>query len=70
MSKEKVVFGTMNYLIMIAGVLLMIVGYFVMASDTEEYGFGARGLTVGPMIVLAGLIIEIVAIFYTPKKEA
>ena len=70
MSKENLVFGKINYLIMIGGVLLMVLGYFIMASDTEAYGFGTKGLTVGPMIVLLGLIIEIVAIFYTPKKQA
>ena len=68
MSNEKLVFGKMNYLIMIGGILLMVIGYFIMASDTEMYGFGTKGLTVGPLIVLAGLVIEIVAIFYTSKK--
>lgn len=70
MEKEKLVFGNINYIIMIAGVLLMVLGYFIMASDTEAYGFGTKGLTVGPMIVLAGLIVEVVAIFYSPKKKA
>jgi len=70
MSKEKLVFGNINYIIMVAGVLLMILGYFIMASDTEQYGFGTKGLTVGPMIVLLGLIVEIAAIFYTPKDKA
>jgi len=53
---------------MIGGILLMVLGYFIMASDTEMYGFGTKGLTVGPLIVLSGLVIEIVAIFYTSKK--
>ena len=69
MSKGKLVFGNVNYIIMVAGVLLMVLGYFVMASDTEQYGFGTRGLTVGPLIVLLGLIIEFVAIFYSFKKN-
>lgn len=70
MSKEKLVFANINYIIMVAGVLLMVLGYFIMASDTEQYGFGTKGLTVGPMIVLIGLIVEIAAIFYTPKNNA
>ena len=52
MSKGKLVFGNINYIIMVAGVLLMVLGYFVMASDTEQYGFGTRGLTVGPLYYL------------------
>lgn len=55
---------------MIGGILLMILGYIIMASDTDAYGFGAKGLTIGPIIVLAGLIVEIAAIFYSPKKKA
>ncbi|WP_018342969.1 DUF3098 domain-containing protein [Cytophaga aurantiaca] len=70
MSKEKLVFGNINYIIMVAGVLLMVIGYFIMASDTTQYGFGPKGLTVGPMIVLLGLIVEVAAIFYTPKNKA
>ena len=70
MSKEKLVFGNINYIIMVAGVLLMVIGYFIMASDTEKYGFGTKGLIVGPMIVLLGLIVEVAAIFYTPKDKA
>lgn len=70
MNKGKLVFGSINYIIMVAGVLLMVLGYFIMASDTEQYGFGTRGLTVGPLIVLLGLIVEFVAIFYSPKKSA
>ena len=70
MSKEKLVFANINYIIMVAGVLLMVLGYFIMASDTKQYGFGTKGLTVGPMIVLIGLIVEIAAIFYTPKDKA
>jgi len=62
------VFGKVNYLIMIGGILLMVIGYFIMASDTEAYGFGTKGITIGPLIVLAGLVIEVAAIFYTPKK--
>jgi hypothetical protein len=68
MSNEKMVFGKVNYLIMIGGILLMVIGYFIMASDTEAYGFGTKGITIGPLIVLAGLVIEVAAIFYTPKK--
>lgn len=70
MEKQKMVFGSMNYIIMVAGVLLMVIGYFIMSTDTELYGFGSKGLTVGPMLVLAGLIVEVYAIFYTPKKKA
>jgi hypothetical protein len=53
---------------MILGFLTMCVGYVIMSNDSEPYGFGSNGLTVGPMIVLSGLLIEIVAILYKGKK--
>lgn len=56
-------------MIMIAGVLTLIVGFFIMASDSEPYGFGFLGLTLGPIVVMLGFIIEFVAIFYKPKKS-
>lgn len=69
MEKNKLVFDKINYLLLIAGVVLLILGFFVMTLDTEEYGFGALGLTVGPLIVLLGFIVEVFAIFYKGRKQ-
>jgi hypothetical protein len=68
MDKNNLVFDKINYILMLAGILLLIIGFFVMTLDKEEYGFGALGLTVGPVIVLIGFIVEFFAIFYKPKK--
>lgn len=54
---------------MIAAIAVMILGYIIMSLDKEEYGFGSLGLTIGPMTVLAGLGIGLVAILYKPKKS-
>ncbi len=54
---------------MIAGVVVMFIGYFIMSSDGQPYGFGTLGLTVGPIILMLGFLIEFVAIFYKSKKE-
>jgi hypothetical protein len=61
-------FTRTNYIIMIAGFLTMCLGYVIMGNDNEPYGFGTNGITLGPMIVLSGLLIEIVAILYKGKK--
>lgn len=53
---------------MIAGILVLFTGFFIMTLDTEPYGFGFTGLTLGPLIVLAGFIIEFFAIFYQSKE--
>lgn len=68
-EKSKFAFQKANYIIMLIGVLTLIIGFFVMASDGEPYGFGFMGLTLGPIIVMTGFIVEFVAIFYNPKKS-
>lgn len=69
MSDPRFAFSKINYLIMIAGVVVMFIGYFIMSSDGQPYGFGTLGLTVGPIILMLGFLIEFVAIFYKSKKE-
>ena len=69
MDKNKLVFGKMNYILMIAGIIILMIGLFIMTLDKEDYGFGTLGITVGPVIVLLGLLIEFFAIFYKPKKN-
>jgi hypothetical protein len=41
----------------------MLVGFFVMTMDKEEFGFGFLGLTLGPILVLIGIIIPIFSLF-------
>ena len=62
-------FGKKNYRLMIIGVVLLIVGFVIMSIDKEPYGFGFLGLTLGPFIVFAGFMLEIVAIMQNPNKE-
>ena len=66
---SKLAFGKKNYQLMIVGLVLLVVGFTVMAMDKEPYGFGFLGLTLSPIIVLAGFITEIFAILYTPKQK-
>ena len=68
-EQNKFAFQKANYLIMLAGVVVLIIGFFIMASDSEPYGFGFLGLTLGPIVVMLGFLIQFVAIFYKPKKS-
>jgi hypothetical protein len=61
-NKEKLPFGKTNYTLMLAGIATILVGFFVMSLDKEEFGFGFLGLTLGPIIVLAGFVLEFFAI--------
>ena len=65
---EKLPFGRKNYQWMIIGVITLIAGFTVMSLDSQPHGFGFLGLTLGPIIVMAGFIIEIYAILHNPTK--
>jgi hypothetical protein len=65
---DKLPFGKKNYQWMIIGIATLITGFTIMALDGEPFGFGFLGLTLGPIIVMAGFIIEIYAILQKPTK--
>jgi uncharacterized membrane protein len=70
MSEEsKFAFKKINYIIMLAGVLTLILGFIIMTLDNEDFGFGFLGLTLGPIIVMLGFLIQFVAIFYKKKSD-
>jgi hypothetical protein len=67
--ENKLPFGKRNYQMMTIGLILLIIGFIIMSIDKADYGFGFLGLTLGPIIVMAGFIIEIFAILYRPQNE-
>jgi hypothetical protein len=67
-KKEKLAFNKSNYILMLVGIIALIVGFFIMTLDNEEYGFGFMGITLGPIVVMIGYIIEFFAIFHKSKK--
>ena len=66
--ESKLPFGRKNYLLMISGVITLVVGFIIMSIDKEQHGFGFLGLTLGPIVVMAGFVIEIFAILHKPSK--
>jgi uncharacterized membrane protein HdeD (DUF308 family) len=66
--ESKLPFGRKNYLLMISGVLTLVLGFIIMSLDNEQHGFGFLGLTLGPIVVMTGFIIEIFAILHRPSK--
>ncbi len=67
-TMDQLPFGKKNYQWMIIGIVALIVGFTIMSLDQAQHGFGFLGLTLGPVIVVAGFIIEIFAILHRPAK--
>jgi hypothetical protein len=65
--ESKLPFGKKNYQLMATGLVALITGFIVMSLDKEPYGFGFLGLTLGPIIVMGGFVVEIFAILHKPK---
>lgn len=68
-NKPLLAFGRKNYILMLVGIALLAIGFFVMTLDTEPYGLGFLGITLGPLIVLAGFVVEIFAILAKDKTH-
>jgi len=70
-------FEKTNYTWMLIGVGVMIVGFLLMAggksNDPNVFNpsevYGTRRITIAPIVILAGLVIEIIAIFRQPKNS-
>jgi len=68
-NKNHFAFGRKNYLLMFAGIAVLAIGFFIMTLDTEPYGLGFMGLTLGPILVFIGFIIEFFAIMIKDHKN-
>ncbi|MFN4123714.1 MAG: DUF3098 domain-containing protein [Flavobacteriales bacterium] len=79
MSKEKTnsgfAFKRINYILMIVGVVMIAIGFALMAGggsdDPNVFNpeiFSTRRITVAPIVVMLGFIIEAVAIMYKSKS--
>ena len=75
-SKDTFVFGRENYILMIIGLAIVFIGYLLMvggaSDDPTKFNpeiFNTQRLTVSPIVILIGFIIEIYAIMKKPKTE-
>jgi uncharacterized membrane protein YiaA len=68
-NKQNLPFDASNYKVMLVGIALILIGFFVMTLDQEEFGFGALGLTVGPIITIIGFAVEFWAILRKPVNS-
>ena len=68
-EKNKLAFSRMNYILMLIGIGILILGLLIMTQDKEPYGFGFLGITLGPIIVVAGFIVQFFAIFHKSRES-
>lgn len=66
---SKLPFGKKNYQLMAIGFVTIALGFIIMTLDKEPHGFGFLGITLSPIVVVAGFIIEVFAILHTPKEN-
>ena len=67
-------FGKQNYIIVLIGIALLALGFILMigggSDDPDVFNetmFNFQRLTLAPILVLAGFVVEIVAIFWKKK---
>jgi len=72
---QQPLFRKANYILIGVGVVFLALGFILLAgggSDDPEFFnpeiFNKKRLVIAPTLMLIGLIVEIVAIMYRPKK--
>lgn len=76
-DEQKVMpFGKQNYIIVLIGIALIALGFILMigggSNDPDVFNekmFDFQHITLAPILVLAGFVVEIVAIFWKGKKQ-
>jgi hypothetical protein len=65
-AEPDFVFGRDNYILMIAGVLIIFIGFALMYGKEDIFDF--RKLTLAPIVVLSGFVVEIFAVMKKSKS--
>ncbi|HBG71613.1 MAG: hypothetical protein A2W93_08220 [Bacteroidetes bacterium GWF2_43_63] len=75
-KKQTFVFDKMNYILMLIGLGVILLGFILMIGGGSEdpnlfsedlYSF--RRITLSPILILSGFVIEILAIMHRPKTK-
>ena len=73
-EKKKLPFTKMNYILVLVGVALIALGMILMigggSSDPDVFNekmFNFQRVTLSPILILLGFVVEIVAIFWKKK---
>lgn len=75
MDKRDFAFGRMNFILLAAGMIVVVIGFLLMSgsgSSPEGYNpdiFSARRIKVAPVVCFLGFVSMIYAVLYKPKEE-
>lgn len=78
-KNESSMFNRDNYIWMLIGVVVIALGMFLMSGGRSNVDpahfdrdavYSPRRITIAPLLIMAGLVIEIYAIFKKPKTNA
>jgi NADH:ubiquinone oxidoreductase subunit 5 (subunit L)/multisubunit Na+/H+ antiporter MnhA subunit len=77
-TQQKLVLEKENYYLIIAGLVVVIIGFILMSggkwTDANTFNqdevFSPMRITVAPIVIIIGFVIEIYALFYKPKKNS
>ena len=74
-NAKKLPFSKMNYILVLVGVALIALGMILMigggSDDPDVFNekmFNFQRITLAPILILLGFVVEIVAIFWRSKK--
>ena len=73
-ENSKFAFNKINYILLGVGVALIIIGLFLMQGGSSENPYSSNGMfsfqriTIAPIIVVSGFILNVFAILYSTKK--
>ncbi|WP_028296859.1 DUF3098 domain-containing protein [Olivibacter sitiensis] len=66
-KKIEMVFGKLNYQLLIVSILVVVLGFVLMAGKNDIYSF--TKITIAPIVVVAGFALGIVSILINPNKS-
>jgi len=74
---QQVLFNKENYILMLAGLALLAIGFILMAggksTDPKVFDpkvvYSTTRITVAPILIILGFVIEVVAIMKKPKAN-
>jgi len=75
-KQAQFIFDKLNYQLLIGGLAVLLIGFMLMAGggaeDPAKFDpamFSFRRVTLGPIVVVIGFVMEGVAIMYRPKNK-